>query len=501
MKIKHSDIVLLILSLCSVTANSQINCNVPLAPVLISVSVQPETGKTEFKWIPSESTDIAAYIIYSYSGGDGQAIDTVWDPAATSHVISNTAPKYSSVSYVVAAHRLSAIPGMPGCTSPLSNVLSTIFCEAALDTCNKKINVSWNSYPSVPKAVINYSVMLSVNGSEFSEETLVGPEIKNFTIDEFTTDANYCFYIRANLEGNSFSTSNKDCILTRMQRPPEWINADYATVSPESGILLSFTIDPFSEIKHFLLERKSGQSETFSPLVQLESSNGSVIYADAMAETNVINYYRLSAINSCGNPVTISNIASNIVLTIERNSNELKLTWNEYREWSGIVSEYRLFIDTGNGYEEEAVIAAGDTIYTLDYKNIMLEVSSGDLCMYVTASEASNPHGVSGHSNSSLVCMEPIEVITVPNLFTPDNDLLNDLFKPVLSFTPTSYHLIISDQHGTVLFETKDYTESWNGTHNGNPQPEGICLWFLKVNTPSGKSLSRTGTLTILRNP
>jgi gliding motility-associated-like protein len=501
MNFKHLDIVLILFGICSVSANSQVNCIVPLPPVLSSVSVQPETGKTEFSWIPSESTDIAGYIVYSYRGGDGQAIDTVWDPAATSHVISNTAPKYSSVSYVVAAHRLSVIPGKPGCTSPLSNVLTTIFCEAVLDTCNKKIELFWNSYPSVPKAVINYSVMLSVNGSEFSEEAVAGPDITSFTIDDFTTDAGYCFYIRANLEGNSFSTSNKACILTRMQRPPEWINADYASVNPATGIMLSFTIDPNSEIKQFLLERKSDLSETFSPLVQLKSVNGSVIYTDSQANTNIINYYRLSAINSCDKPVTFSNIASNIVLTMSRNGNELKLTWNKYMEWSGIVTEYRLFIDTGTGYDEEAVIAAGDTLYTLDYRNIMLEISSGALCMYVTAAEGSNPHGITGHSNSSLVCMDPLEVITVPNIFTPNNDLQNDLFKPVLSFTPTNYHLIISDQHGTVLFETRDYNESWNGTHNGNPQPEGICLWFIKVNTPSGKSISKTGTVTILRNP
>ena len=303
MKIKHLDIVLILLSLCTIRANSQINCNVPLPPILISVSVQPETEKTEFKWIPSESTDIAAYIIYLYRGGDGQAIDTVWDPAATSHVISNTAPRYSSVSYVVAAHRLSVIPGLPGCTSPLSNALSTIFCEANLDTCNKKINVLWNSYPSFPVTVINYSVMHSVNGGDFSEIALTGPDITSVIIDDFLTDADYCFYIRANLEGSSVSTSNKACILTRMQKPPEWINADYATVNPENGIMLSFTIDPLSEIKHFLLERKSGLSQSFSPLVHLESTDGTVLYTDSQAETNIINNYRLSAINSCNNPV------------------------------------------------------------------------------------------------------------------------------------------------------------------------------------------------------
>ena len=92
-----------------------------------------------------------------------------------------------------------------------------------------------------------------------------------------------------------------------------------------------------------------------------------------------------------------------------------------------------------------------------------------------------------------------IEKITVPNVFTPNNDLDNDLFKPVLSFTPKDYHLIISDRHGVTLFETRDFLEAWDGTKNGSPQPEGVCLWFLKVTTPSGKSISKTGTVTIIK--
>jgi gliding motility-associated-like protein len=501
MKRRHLYIIVLLLSFCRYNANSQINCTVPLPPVLTSVSVQPETSRTEFTWILSESSDIAAYVIYSYEGNAGYAIDTVWDPSATSHIISNTAPKYSTVSYVVAAYRLSAVPGLPGCISPLSNVLSTIFCETIADTCLKKINVSWNSYPSVPKSVTSYSVMLSVNGSGYTEADSTIPEITSYSINDFITDAEYCFYIRANLEGGLSSTSNQSCVLTRMQKPPGWINADYATINPDSRVIISFSIDPESEITHFLLERKTGVSGTFESIAQLQSDNGSVLYTDIQAKVNAANYYRLSAINSCNNPLTVSNISSTMVLSLERKSNELNLSWNPYREWNGMISGYRLFIDTGNGFEEKAVIGANDSLYTLDYKSIMYDVSSGDICMYISASEVSNPYGISGISNSSKVCTEPVEVITVPNIFTPNNDLVNDFFKPVLSFTPVDYHLIISEQHGSVLFETRDSNESWDGSANGDLQPDGICLWFLRVITPSGKSMTRTGTVTILKNP
>jgi len=62
------------------------------------------------------------------------------------------------------------------------------------------------------------------------------------------------------------------------------------------------------------------------------------------------------------------------------------------------------------------------------------------------------------------------------------------------------YHLIITDRKGIVMFETRDYRAEWDGTHKGNPSREDVFLWFLKVTTPSGKSISKTGTVTIYHN-
>jgi gliding motility-associated-like protein len=78
--------------------------------------------------------------------------------------------------------------------------------------------------------------------------------------------------------------------------------------------------------------------------------------------------------------------------------------------------------------------------------------------------------------------------------------LVNDFFRPVLSFTPLDYNLIISDRQGNILFETRDHNATWDGSQNGNPHPQGVFLWFLKVKTPSGKSISKTGTLTLINS-
>lgn len=244
---------------------------------------------------------------------------------------------------------------------------------------------------------------------------------------------------------------------------------------------------------------KTGIYGTFNEISRPVSVSGTFKYTDTQAETDSVNFYKLSAINSCNLPVTVSNVASNIALSSELSGQDIILSWNAYKSWLGNISGYRLHVNTGSGYEERAFIPASDTVYRQDYQSIMYEITGDIVCFYVSAAEDSNPHGIAGFSVSSEVCLSPIEKITVPNVFTPNNDLNNDLFKPVLSFTPRDYHLIISDRHGVVLFETRDFLEEWDGTKNGSLQSEGVCLWFLKVTTPSGKAVSKTGTVTIIK--
>jgi gliding motility-associated-like protein len=489
-------ILFLMYNLWPTGAFSQTDCvtNPPLPPVLTSVSVQPETGNTRFTWTLSPSPDIAAYILYSYKNGDGMPLDTIWDPAATSYTLSSNVTKYFSVSYVIAAWR------RPTCTSILSNVLNSIFEEVSIDTCTKRIIVTWNSYQSMPVKVTGYSVLLSVNGGAYTESGNTDAGETRFILNDFTIDAEYCFVVRANLEDGSYSASNKICISTKMQRPPQWINADQATIDSNGNVALSFTIDPLSAINRFSLERRIGPSGSFQEISKPVSVNGKIYYVDIQADIKIINYYRLSAINSCNIPVTVSNLASNIVLSLERSGNDIILSWNHYKKWLGIISSYRLFIDTGKGFEEKAEIAATDSTYTLGYQQIMYGITGNEVCFFISASETSDPHGVSGQSHSSKICSYPTELITVPNVFTPNNDLVNDFFKPVLSFTPLDYQLIISNRKGKILFETRDYHAEWDGSQNGDPEPQGVCLWFLKVTAPSGKVISRTGTLTIVRN-
>ena len=493
-------IILILLNLITYSAFAQTNCEVPLPPELTSVSIIPETSTALLNWTLSPSSGVSAYIVYLYDirlGNPGFfAIDTIWNPSATTY--SDTRIQFKSFQYRIAAFRA----GAPRCPSELSNVLSTIFAEAAIDTCKKEINISWNKYtPPSPQIVTNYTILMSLNGGSYTEAGSVTSETTRFTISNFTIGASYCFRVAANISGGVSSISYRACLTARMQTPPGWINADYATINEGGGISLSFSVDPVSEIDLFALDRRQGYSGVFNQIALIPEADGEkVIYTDNTATRDAVWFYRLSAVNSCNIRVIGSNIASNMDLAVRADGNNILLQWNRYRSWNGQVASYRIFMDTGNGFAQKDVLTPSDTTYAVFIPEIMYNLTGDKVCFYVSASETGNPYGITGESASDTSCISIDENVTVPNIFSPDGDGLNDLFRPVITFSPPSYQLTITDRQMKTIFETRDYNESWDGSAGGSSVSRGVYLWFLKLTTPSGRNISRTGTVTIIKN-
>lgn len=494
MRTGFRNIITFVFAFQSCLVYSQKDCTVPVSPVLNLLSVQLETGFVELSWSLSPSTDIAAYIVYNHNSGYWITIDTIWDPAATSYLYKSNGTKYFSESYVVAAFR------KPVCTSPLSNILSTIFCTASIDTCRKQIVIRWNKYSNNPLRVIDYRIMVSKNGAPLTATYTADSTANNFIITDFEANANYNYAVMAELEGGNNSSSRKsDTLNTKMQRPPQWINADYATVNDDKNIDLHFTYDPLSEISSFNLEKKTGSSGVYQIITHFTSSSGSLNYEDGNPDIHSVNFYRVSAINNCGLPAIYSNTASNMVLSAEPINDIIKLKWNKYRQWNGYINEYRLLVNTGNGMTERLTLSPADTVLDINYSDYMYEVTGNEICFKIEAIEASNPYGVNGWSFSSSACESAIENISVPNTLIPNPvNPVNATFRPIMSFTPTDYRLIITDLRRKILFETTDYLKVWDGTVNGKVLPEGVYIWFLRVSTPSGRTISKTGTINII---
>ncbi len=483
-----------VISMLSARMAAQGDNDPPVSPLFTFLTVKHENGYSELRWQKSPSADVAGYVIYNFRNGEGFAIDTLWDPDATSYIDTGSASSYFSESYVIAAIDYS------GNISPLSNVLETIFLQTTIDSCNNLIFLSWNSYPALPYSVTGYRVMVSENGGMFNEAGTLSPGETTFSVDDFETNVQYCFIVEAMLETGLVSQSNSSCLLTDMQKAPDWINADYATVDEDNNITLSFTVDPGSEISKFGIERRKDGDDIFTRISTIDNQTGTIMYTDKNADSDSRYFYRMTAINNCGIAIIYSNVATNIVAGVINKGDSVEISWTKYSDWLGGISHYSVFVKTGDSFYELTSVAPDDTTYSVNYAELMYEITGRDLCFYITASEGANPYGIEGESRSAIICTGVVENVLIANAFTPNEDNINDLFKPALSFTPSDYHFIISDIRNRILFETRDYEVSWDGKYQGSPLPQGVYLWFLRLKTPSGEIITRNGTVTILKN-
>ncbi|MHC1775299.1 MAG: gliding motility-associated C-terminal domain-containing protein [Lentimicrobium sp.] len=94
-------------------------------------------------------------------------------------------------------------------------------------------------------------------------------------------------------------------------------------------------------------------------------------------------------------------------------------------------------------------------------------------------------------TNNPAVAEETVElspcgfVMRMPGSFTPNGDLLNDVFKPVLGdILPTKYLLQVFDRWGTIVFETSNPDLGWDGTYKGQPAERGIYSYKVEFEIP-----------------
>jgi gliding motility-associated-like protein len=175
-------------------------------------------------------------------------------------------------------------------------------------------------------------------------------------------------------------------------------------------------------------------------------------------------------------------------------SNQL-LTFNATSSNMGIVRNLSVAFDPATGR------------MTLTFTTI----SPGTATITLTVRD--NGGTANGGMNVTVLSFE-IEVLDnkvtpmyLPNLFSPNDDQVNDRFRILGGGGVDTFIFRIFDNKGTLLYETNDLNEArntgWDGKHKGIPQPSGAYFWQV-----TGRFLNRqpitiegknTGSFTLIR--
>jgi len=109
---------------------------------------------------------------------------------------------------------------------------------------------------------------------------------------------------------------------------------------------------------------------------------------------------------------------------------------------------------------------------------------------------------IDGCSTTDTVFVRNDCYISVPNVFTPNNDGLNDYFFPsqILSSGLVSFNMSIYNRWGQEVFQTTSVNgRGWDGNFNSLPQPEGVYVYIIEATFKDGQTEHHQGNVTLLR--
>lgn len=69
----------------------------------------------------------------------------------------------------------------------------------------------------------------------------------------------------------------------------------------------------------------------------------------------------------------------------------------------------------------------------------------------------------------------------IPNIFTPNEDGVNDLFEVPCLINEQVAKLLVFNRWGDLVYQSDNYQNQWNGTHQGKVLPDGTYFYIMTI--------------------
>ncbi len=471
----------------------------PDKPVIDYVTVDTASNDVLIFWEPSDSADVEWYYLYyevnTINGMEGVKFDST-DAGQYQHRHTNTEAGERSVLYSVTALDSSNNESLrkPG-------LHSTIFTFPEYDDCKRRMTIHWTRYIGWNGNLSGYIIYYSINNSPFT--ALYGEVAKDsFTIQtEIEPNTEYRYFVEAIRYDGTISRSNITTIYTHRPGSPSDFELEYVTIPGPNLAEINFFFTDTSSVEQLVLLRSSDKDSEFRPLKYLTGLSSGINTVRDESILTAVNqyYYRIGVATGCNEVYSTTNLGVNILLhgTFNKNLYRNELSWNPYEEWDTGVEEYEIYRSGLTGdLELLATVPSGVTEFTDELTELAGSGIPGRLRYQVVARKS----GESVFSESNTLEIDiTTQPLGIPNAFTPNQDGINDRFRPVLNFIPKEYLMIIYDRYGVTLYQSEDPLEGWDGKiRNGSLAIEGVYVYHIQYVSFDGTAFSQTGHLTLI---
>lgn len=364
------------------------------------------------------------------------------------------------------------------------------------------IQLNWLAYDWWDKDLSHYEVFRSVQGSNKFVKIADVKNTRQFYTDSFLCDSVYCYYVEAVHRNRIWrSRSNEVCKRPIYVLPDKWVNTTLASVQNNNNTEVFW--EPYYKYyrnwSYELQRSSSGTPGSFSKLFETKA----LYYQDYSANFNSkINYYRVIFRDHCHQEAAPGVISNTILLqTNSQNRNSTSLIWNPYSYWYSGVRSYGVQLKNNNG-SFNTIGMRGPNQNFMDSLNIE-SYSLDSICFRVFAVKDTITNDTSW---SNEVCLVPSSYVHVPTAFSPDQNGLNEVFKPVTGFIHRNsadpnerFEFQVYNRWGQLVFQTNEPSQGWDGRFEGNIAPPGLFVWTVKALGYDGVPHHQTGTVLLVR--
>jgi gliding motility-associated-like protein len=375
---------------------------------------------------------------------------------------------------------------------------ANMVCYAKLN--NNNIEINWRDTAN-QKYFSYYLLYRGINGNNFLViDTIFDRNMQSYsdTLAYGCDTINYFYFITSvnvcELEGNSSDTISADFLDMVFESYLKTIS-----VEEENKIMIDWEDVADSYFSTYYLYRKDRNNNELTLFKTLTQYNEG-FYVDEETNTADNSYcYALEIKNACGVTTPKSNISCSVMLTGDDDNSQVlfynKINWQEYINWQGNVKEYQLL--RKHNRESDFTLFNTFNKNKLSYTDSTLNIEGGEFTYLIIAIEDSMGRGAISRSNQLILKQNATAYI--PNAFTPDNDGINDIWKPEWAYVK-NYKLEIFNRWGEKVFTTENPFEGWNGTSQNNECAAGVYVYYLyhtEFNTD--KVFIKTGNFTLIK--
>ena len=145
------------------------------------------------------------------------------------------------------------------------------------------------------------------------------------------------------------------------------------------------------------------------------------------------------------------------------------------------------------------VSSTGDIVWSEGTKGPAIEVSEEGTYRATTENDC----GIA--DDDVRVTLKNCDRYFIPNIFSPNNDGINDYFGPTESEAIVDIErLAVFNRWGSLIFEAKDLKPSeenkmWDGTYKGEVVSPGVYVYIIRLKLLSGKIINEKGSVTLVK--